>query len=60
MNYCSVLLCFDRYFYQMCQGLSLMFSKLNICETLTEDMALSRSILLAKNNTGSLLQRISG
>lgn len=47
-------------FYQMFQGLSLMFSKDNICETLTEDMASRRSVLLAKNNTGIFLLRISG
>lgn len=58
---CQCRICRTMYvYYQMCQGLSLMFSKHNICETLTDDMASRRSILLAKNNTGIFLLQISG
>lgn len=45
--------------YQMCQGLSLILSKRNVWETFTEDMASRRSVLLAKNNNGIFLLRIS-
>lgn len=39
--------------YQMCQGLSLMFSNDNNWDTFTDDIASLRSILLAKNRIGS-------
>lgn len=45
--------------YQMCHGLSLMASKHNSWDTLFEDMASSRSILLAKNNIGIFFERMS-
>lgn len=38
--------------YQICHGLSLIFSKDNNWETLTEDTASLRSILFAKNKIG--------
>lgn len=46
--------------YQMCQGLSLMFSRQSSWDTLTEDMASLRSLLLAKSSTGILLLQMSG
>lgn len=48
-----------KYSYQMCQGLSLMFSKQSSCETLTADRASLTSILLAKNRMGILRCLIS-